>query len=165
VNVLALETDLVAKVQALMQPLGLKAEAYPDRPETYPFTHPVGVVLVLYRGSTYGPPKATDVMTQGRDLDYELTVLVRNLRSHQGAYPVLDALRGGLAGWMAPGAIQGARLGRDGFQSRNEGGVWQYAVVLRIPGLSIPTDPAALADPTDASYGLLVQTDFTLETP
>jgi hypothetical protein len=185
-TLLGIESALLAQVQAAVTPLGLNAETFPDQPGQYVLANPAGVVLVIYRGSSYSLPKAADAMAQVRDMHFELAVLARDLHSAQGAYPALDALRGALAGWMAPGAIQGARLdqegfldrdgsldgnhlqgrdgflGGDGFLNQPAGTVWQWVLRLSIPALSVPADPV---DPTNPSYGLLQQTDFYPEAP
>ena len=133
-----LETALETQVRTLVTPLGLKVEVFPEAPDNYVLTHSIGAVLVVYKGSAYGEPRATDLVVQDREMDYELTILIRNLRKHQGAYAVLEALRVGLAGWMAPGANRGTRLVKDGFVNHQEG-VWHWALGLRIPTTSMPS--------------------------
>ena len=133
----ATETALEALVRSLVTPLTLKVEPFPEAPDNYIPTHPTGTVLVVYKGSAYGPAQATDLVIQDREMDFELTILIRNLRKHQGAYGVIEALRLGLAGWMAPGANRGARLVRDEFRG-HEAGIWHWALGLRIPTTSMP---------------------------
>lgn len=133
----ALEAALLAQVEQLMAPLGLKVEPFPDDPDTYQMNHPKGAVLVVFKESTYGAELATDGGVQPRELTYDLVVLIRNLRRHQGAYAVLEALRSGMAGWMAPQASRGAHLVRETFRGR-EGGVWHWALSVAFPSMSLP---------------------------
>ena len=133
----ATETALEDQTRLLVAPFSMKVEPFPDNPDNYIPTHPTGTVLVVYKGSAYGPAQATDLVIQDREMDFELTILIRNLRKHQGAYAVIEALRLGVAGWMAPGANRGARLVRDEFRG-HESGIWHWALGIRIPTTSMP---------------------------
>jgi hypothetical protein len=154
----ALEQALLDRARTLVAPFGLVLEPFPEDPDAYTMTHPKGAVLVVYKGSTYGQALATDAMVQTRAMGFELVILVRNLRKHQGAYGVIDALRQGLAGWQPPQAGRAARITRDEFRGR-EGSVWQWAVAVEIPALSIPIDPV------EDVMGILKDTTFYPEFP
>ena len=133
----AIESALVARVKEILAPFGFAVEPYPDGPGSYAMTHPRGAVLAVNKGSAYSPPETTSRAIQQRILTFELTVLVRNLRGHQGAYAVIDALACGLAGWKAPNAVFGARLAKDGFISR-EASVWTWGLSVEIPAYLVP---------------------------
>jgi len=137
-----IETALLARVKAIMAPHGFAVEALPDNPDSFALANQRGAVLVVNKGSRYEAPKSTDRPIQDRTLTYELTVLVRNLRRHDGAYEVIDALAAGLAGWRPQGAMSGTRLARDGFVNR-DAGVWEWNVTVEIPVLLFPTPPKA----------------------
>jgi len=132
-----IEDALVDRVAAILEPFGFGIEPFPDNPNNYTMTHPNGVVLVVNKGSNYNPPETTSRAIQQRMLNFELTCLVRNLRKHQGAYQVIDALAYGLAGWKAPGAIFGSRLERDGFVER-DATVWTWILQISIPVYLVP---------------------------
>lgn len=154
----ATETALEAQARSLVAPFSLKVEPFPEAPDNYVPTHPTGTVLVVYKGSAYGPAQSTDLVIQDREMDFELTILIRNLRKHQGAYAVIEALRNGLAGWMAPGANKGARLVRDEFRG-HEAGIWHWALGIRIPTTSVPTETP------DEVFGILKDTTLYQEFP
>ena len=136
-----IETALVDRVKEILAPFGFAIEPFPDNPDNHPMTHPKGVVMVINKGSTYNPPETTSRAIQQRTLSFELTVLVKNLRQHQGAYPVIDALAYGLAGWVAPGAIFGARLERDSFVDKSAS-VWTWVLQVGIPVYLVPKPPS-----------------------
>lgn len=154
----ATEQAILDRAREIVAPFGLLVEPFPDDPDAYTMTHPKGVVLAVYKGSTFGQAIATDAMVQPRNLSYELVILIRNLRKHQGAYAVMDALRRGFAGWQAPQADRGARITRDEFRGR-EASVWQWAVGIDIPALSLPEDSP------EESSGILKDTAIYQEFP
>lgn len=163
-----IEAALVGRVRELMAPLGVAADAYPDGAGGHPFTHPAGTVLVVNTGSRYDAPEKTGRPVQQRTLAFELIVQMRNLRSHEGAYAVIDALARGLAGWrprgpVPPGshpdavgpllAMYGTRLEKDGFVS-HEAGVWAWSVQVAVPGAIVaPEDPEPAAVPITSITG------------
>jgi len=135
-----IENALLERVREIIAPLGLVADALPDAPDGYAMTHQKGAVLVCNRGSRYDAPETTGRPIQRRTLTYDLTLLVRNLRHHEGAYEAIDALATGLAGWKTDWSITGARLVEDGFQ-RRRAGVWEWDVTVEIPVYLIPPPP------------------------
>jgi len=132
-----IEDALVTRVSEIMNPFGFAVEPFPDNPDSYTFTHPLGAVLVVNKGSRYSPPETMGKAIQDRKLTFELTVMVRNLREHRGAYPTIDALALGLAGWKAPGAIFGAVLERDTFVDRRAS-VWTWILELEVRAYLVP---------------------------
>lgn len=150
------ESAILDRAEILVSPFGLKVEPFPEDPDSYVLTHPKGAVLAVYKGSSYGPSIATDVMVQERAMHYELVILIKNLRKHQGAYAVIDALRAGFAGWLAPEATKNARILRDEFRGR-DATAWQWALGVEIPAISLPDDPV------EESQGILLDTTIQLE--
>lgn len=137
-----IETALVDLLRLELGPAGLKVEAFPEKPEEYALTHPIGVVLVVFRGSDFGEPRPTDRIVQAHLLTWEIVFLVRNLRTHLGAYPILDTARQSLTGWKAPNCRAGHVKGIH-FQHQ-AAGVWQYALTYATPTTSVEVVP----DPT-----------------
>jgi len=133
-----IEAALIAKIKALAP--AVLVEGFPDQPAGYRLSHPVGAVLVRFAGGEYGQSRATDVVVQNWRLVWELTVVVRNLRRHDGAYPLLDALRRGLTGAVFPGCGKAYPV-RDEFVDET-GGIWQYALALAMPAMNVETGTA-----------------------
>ncbi len=70
----------------------LVVEGFPEKPSEYKLMHHKGAILVAYAGSTYEEPAATDVVVQERKVEFDITVVMRHLRTHEGAYQYLDTL-------------------------------------------------------------------------
>ena len=127
-SLLPLETAIVARVQAQVQPLGLKTEAFPERPEDYHLTHPVGAVLVVYGGSTNGAVITEAPLSYERHIQSSLCLMLRGLRAPTGVYAVLEALRAALDGWTPDGYRRG-RVVKDVFIGNNDG-TWIYELTF-----------------------------------
>jgi len=132
-----IENALTDRVSEILAPFGFAVEPFPDNPDSYKFMHPKGAVLVVNKGSRYSPPETMGKAIQDRKLVFELTVMARNLRKHQGVYAVTDDLALGLAGWKAPGSIFGAVLVSDGFVDRNAS-VWTWKLELEVRAYLVP---------------------------
>ena len=107
---------------------GVEVIAFPEKPAEYKLLHHKGAILVSYRGSSFSEPRATDVVVQERKVELDIVVVMRHLRSHEGAYAYLDAVRTILTGFRLPGCSKMYPL-REEFISE-EGGIWQYAITF-----------------------------------
>jgi Gp37 protein len=135
--------DLATVESAIVVALGraagdqLAVEHFPGRPESYRLTHRVGAALVTYRGATYGETRDIGAIIQERKLEFEVTVVMRDLGwavgaqaggASPGGYAILESVRAALTGFQVPGArkmypLSEKFLGRD-----PKGGVWMYAI-------------------------------------
>lgn len=123
--------DMIA---AIVQRLGtavpaLQVEAFPDNPETYRLYHPKGAALVIYGGSQYGEPQAVDILVQERRAEFDVTLLLRNLRGPEGANAHLDAIRLALTGHKLVGGGSKLRPVHDRFVS-HDNGIWRFEVTF-----------------------------------
>lgn len=134
--ILEVEDALVTQLITGLAPLAMKVEAFPDRPEDYVFSHPVGVCLVRFHESPYEKPRATDYVIQNRDLLFEVVLMVRNLRKHQGLYPALEATRAVLQGFRVPKSRGPAHMVSERFLEQKDG-VWKYAVLINVPVVAV----------------------------
>lgn len=87
-NIKDIENAVVAKLQADITDLAV--EPFPENVKDYKLLHPNGAVLVSYEGSNYTNPRLEQ---QARMIEIDVIVIVRNLRSHLGAYETLDRVR------------------------------------------------------------------------
>lgn len=122
-----LETALIARIQAAV-PVGVIAKAYPDNPRTYKIFAPAEV-LVVFRGGDYEPPRKTDLVLQERTLQFELSVVVRSLAGHAGAYALLETVRKALQGWKPALDCLPVFILKDQFLGM-ESGQWWWAVFV-----------------------------------
>jgi hypothetical protein len=149
-----IEAALVVHLGALLPTLDVRS--FPDRPEHFHSNHPVGAVLVCYRGSAWERPEATDQILQARTPSFEATVLVKNLRDHSGAYEVLETLRQGLQGWVPLSGCDPCWIEADGFVHQSEG-LWQWRLqvatrywALEAPAPSLPVPLLTLVIPEES---------------
>jgi phage gp37-like protein len=121
------ETALINKLAELFPQL--KVEAYPDNPESYRLVHPIGALLVRYAGEVSEDTGVQQILVQFERSVWNVVVVSRGLRSHTGAYPVIDAVKDGLGGKI----ISGGTLRPAGVRFLSEaGGVWYHAVAFEL---------------------------------
>jgi len=118
-----LETALIARIQASV-PEGVLAKAYPDNPRTYKIFAPAEV-LVVFRGGDYQPPQKTDLVIQERTLQFELSVVVRSLAGHTGAYALLETVRQAIQRWTAC-PLSSSRTSSWGWSPASGGGRFSW---------------------------------------
>lgn len=144
-----IESAVIRQLQSAI--VGIEISHYPDRPETYRLTHPVGAVLVRYDGAVYGELEDCGAVVQTRRMRFTAKVLVRDLGwsvggpaggPSPGAYAVLDSARAGLTGFQIPGCTK-IRLLRDRFVERDkQGAVWVYEIAFELNTVAVePSSP------------------------
>lgn len=173
------EDDILARLrQALTRgeaphPV-VDVQPWPGRPEEYRMVHPVGALLVMYRGGKF-PQKHGLVEWSA---EFELGLMVRNLRTHQarpgspddgvGAYDLLEAARVALTGYELPSAAGQAFVTTETYTGRRES-VWGYSMRLSVPMVSVLPVPevagpfvAVATDPVPAMVSAELQhpTDY-----
>lgn len=121
--ILDIETAIIDRLKD--QVSELLVIGFPESPAGYILTHPKGAVLVSYQGSSFSEPKSNFV-SQIRRIEFDITLVVRNLRNHDGAYGYMDIIRTALTGYRV---LDVARLypTREGFLSE-QSGMWQYGM-------------------------------------
>lgn len=107
----------------------LLADPFPDNPESYRLYHPKGAALVVYGGSQYGEPEAVGILVQERRAEFDVMVLLRNLRGPEGANAHLDAIRLALTGFRLPWGGSKLRPVRDRFVD-HDNGVWRFELTF-----------------------------------
>lgn len=133
-TLLDMEKSIADFISEVLEPTGFKVEAFPERPKEYTFTHPIGVVLVAYEKTNFGNPLATDYISQDLTHSFGMVILARNLRSHQGAYNVIDLLRKNLTGFIPVG---GDKSWVDDIQFLGQSeSLWQYGMSLSVPAVN-----------------------------
>lgn len=135
--ILALETAILDRLTARL-PKQLLVEGFPDDAKAFeklPWNK--GVVLVAYKESQFTPPQGMGLVTQGRTLQFEVQLRTKGLRSHQGAYAYLDAIRAALTGFR-PGATGVLYPVSEQFVGAEEF-VWTYAQVYSCEALHLET--------------------------
>lgn len=147
-----IEDAIIARLSAEIP--GYEVRSFPEKPAEFRLTHPKGAVLAAYSKGTFGRSQSTDDTTrQQRRMEFDLFMVVKNLREHGGAYELLDAVRLALTGWgrdLLGGAFFPVS---EGFQDAGNG-VWTYRLTMAviIPAQALETDlTRAEADAPTAS--------------
>lgn len=120
---------------------GVAIEGFPERPSEYNLLHAKGALLVRYAGSSFSEPRATDIIYQHRRVEFEVTVVMRHLRSHEGAYAYLDAVRIALTGYRPYPNCEKMYPVKEEFIGE-DAGIWQYAITfaMTMPAIEVDED-------------------------
>lgn len=138
-----LEADIISRLTAALTIGGQRhpkvdVQAWPDNPTAFRMAHPIGTVLVVYKGTKYA--KTTADTDQS---DYEVSIMARTLREPNptdsttdalgvGTYDLIDTVVGCLHGWSPAEAMGQLLVTSDGFDKYNEG-VWFYTIRCAVP--------------------------------
>jgi hypothetical protein len=138
VTIADIEQAIIERLRVKIQ--GLLIEGFPEKPSEYKLLHPKGALLVSYAGSTFSEPKPTDIVFQERKVEFDITVAMRHLRSHEGAYAYLDAVRIALAGFRIAGCSKMYPT-KESFLSEDSN-IWQYVMTfaMTMPAIEIDED-------------------------
>lgn len=116
-----------AIVERLAEATSVEVAAFPDSPDAYRVLHQRGAILVGYRGMEAVQPPRLSRLTQVARARWQVTVLARSLRRHDGAYELLEMVRSRLLGW-SPGPSAGPLWLVSEEYRTYEDGTWQYDV-------------------------------------
>lgn len=130
----AVEQSLEGRLNVCFKPAdypGRVIKSYPDKPAAYKMLAKQLELLVVFRGGDFESPKATAKRApQRREVNFEISVMVRSLGGHQGAYAVLEQVRLALQGWKPLPDADPIEIVRDTFLDVTAG-EWTWAVFVR----------------------------------
>src|SRR5277367_5002175 len=134
IDIATIETAIISQLSSQIN--SIEIAHYPDRPESWRLTHRVGAALVMYKGAQYGELLDTSAIIQERKLEFEISVMMRDLGwavggdpsgTSPGAYALIEAIRIALTGFLIAGCRKMYPV-REKFVKRDkQGGVWTYA--------------------------------------
>jgi hypothetical protein len=143
-DIATIESAITAQLRA--QVSAIEIAQFPDKPAAYRLTHRIGAALVAWRGATYGALIDTAAVVQARRLEFEITLLVRDLGwsfggdpsgPNPGAYALLEAIRAALTGLQLPGCRKMFPL-REQFLGRDpQGGVWTWSALYALETMAL----------------------------
>ncbi|HGA9033445.1 TPA: Gp37 family protein [Salmonella enterica subsp. enterica serovar Java] len=136
-NTLPVLDDMVSRLSERLP--GLHVTYFPDSPDTFTLTHPVGAVLLSYSRSTYGTSESTGAVIQPQTMRFIATVVLRQLNGRDGAVAVLDNVRQALGGWRPKNCLRPVWLIDDVFLGEAQG-LWQYALTFATQSFFIQDD-------------------------
>jgi hypothetical protein len=143
-DIATIESAIVTQLRAQIH--SIEIAHYPDRPETWRMTHRIGTALVIYKGADYGNLLDTAAVIQERKLEFEVSVMMRDLGwavggdasgPSPGAYSIIESIRAALTGFRIPGCRKMYPL-REKFLKRDkQGGVWTYASTFALTTIAV----------------------------
>lgn len=89
-----------AIVEKLKTQIDVTIKAFPSTTDDYkklPLNK--AMILVAYSGSVLSEPTNLDAIVQQRLMEFSITLQVRDLRGHEGAYVYLESIRSTLTGF------------------------------------------------------------------
>jgi hypothetical protein len=128
-----------AIVNQLLQPLqsdGVRVTGFPDNPNDLGRPVGIGQVLVGFKKESLSPVTSgvlTAPIIQTHTFKFEVSLQLKNLRSHGGAYPLMDKIRSLLTGFKPLGeASKPMYQSEGGFVDLKEG-IWYYSMIFDVP--------------------------------
>ena len=144
IDIAAIESAIVARLKS--QIAAIEIAHYPDRPESYRMTHRIGAALVQFKSARYGEQRDTAAIIQERVLEFDLTLMMRDLGwsygatadgPSPGAYAMLEAVRASLTGFRVPGCRKMYPVAEKFVERDQQGGVWIYAISFRLTTMAV----------------------------
>jgi len=123
----------------------LKIEGYPENPDTYRLNHPKGAVLAHYFGSDFGEPLLGDepesfIAQEEKEL-FVVTLSIRGLRSHQGAYDYINRIKDVLTGYQPVNSLKCKKMYPKQIRFTSQAdGVWVYKILFSVKLLTQESD-------------------------
>jgi hypothetical protein len=140
------EAAIVKRVEAILTPFEVTIAPFPGDSDQQPKPGRKGMILIGYKRSRF---RVTSIQPVTCEMiaEYELSIQLRDLRSHTGAYPLLDTLRYAVTGLIPlKGPLSKCYPVQEGFL-KVEDGVWYYALVVAVAMMQIEGhQPYAPAD-------------------
>ena len=134
-NIKEIETSIIEQLKTNFPEV--LVQGFPDKPSEFNFLHPIGTILIHYQGSNYTNTEALGFVTQENKKEFGITIITRNLRSHNGAYDYIDKVKSVLSGFQIDECTSLVPT-KDYFISENKG-IWQYGVNFTLKTQNIQT--------------------------
>jgi hypothetical protein len=144
IDIATIEDAIVTQLRSQIN--SIEIAHYPDRPETWRLTHRVGAALVMYKGAQYGELLDTASVIQERKLEFEISVMMRDLGwavggdasgASPGAYAIIEGIRRALTGHEVSGCRKMYPV-REKFVKRDkQGGVWTYSSIFALSTVAV----------------------------
>jgi hypothetical protein len=123
-HIAEVENQIIEKIKENVPELHV--EGFPEKPSEFRLTHPKGAILIHYQSGNYSQPKSIGYIVQDKKMEFSVTVVTKNLRSHEGAYFYIDKVRELLSGFK-PDNCSKMQPTKENFLLETAG-IWQYAI-------------------------------------
>lgn len=118
----------------------VSVELFPDDAVRYFLAHPVGAVLIAYRGSDYETSQDVYWVNQKRGIELVFTVVNRSQWGDAGSLQTLDLVREAIVGFEAINCKK-ASIHKEGFLEHVKG-LWLYEMSVILPTQNVQHDSA-----------------------
>lgn len=120
------EKSIIEKLEADIS--GVSIESFPAKVQEYlkSFIHPTGAVLINYAGSKYTNPDNLNSNAQIRTVEFDIYVVLKNIKNNQGVYITLESVKESLTGYEPEGCMRMIPVSDDFVQEEN--GIWVYVI-------------------------------------
>ncbi len=132
-NIRDVENSIINKLKESFP--NFLVQGFPEKPQEFILLHPIGAILVHYRGGNYSNTDAINFISQEKKLEFAITIVTRNLRSNNGAYEVLDLVKQNLCGFKIAECSKLTPV-KEGFLSETTG-IWQYEISFTLSTPSV----------------------------
>lgn len=127
------ESAIEARLKWYLRDKGCAIAAFPDNAAKFGRATPRGQILVGYRSSSF-KAIAEQPITMEMQANFEVLVQLQNLRTHTGAYQLLDWIRFALTGFIAiAGPTKGMRPSNEKIDDLDDNGNWIYSQSWTVP--------------------------------
>ena len=152
-DIATIEGAIVSQLQsyftAALGPQMIEVIHFPDKPESYEMRHRIGVAMVIYMGSVFGPIIDTGHVVQERTMEFAVGLRIRDLGwsyggppsgPSPGAYQIIEAVRLALLGYQPNRGCTPIKAMRERFLERDrQGGVWVYESTFSTRTVAVET--------------------------
>lgn len=121
------ETAIVGRLNGAVDNADCKP--FPRNPESYRHSGREAEIFVSFRGSRPARAPTTDFFGREMIETWDVHLVTRDLRSHNGAYGYLDGIRRRLHGWDCPEAASPMAPTETRFVSQKDG-LWTYVATF-----------------------------------
>ena len=135
-TIIEIENQIIDQIKSQINDLHI--QGFPEKPSEFRLTHPKGAILVHYQGGNYSESKSLGYMVQDKKLEFSVTVVTKNLRSHEGSYFYLDKVRQILTGYRPDNCSKMQPIKEDFLSEDN--GIWQYSINFSLTTPTIEED-------------------------
>ncbi|BAZ39414.1 hypothetical protein NIES4101_53670 [Calothrix sp. NIES-4101] len=147
------EAAIVKRIEAILTPFEVSISPFPGDLDDSPKPGRKGQIFIGYKRSRFRltsmQPATLEVIAE-----YELSLMLKDLRSHTGAYPLLDQIRYAVTGFIPlKGPSHKCYPVQEGFL-KVEDKIWYYAMVVAVAMQQIEGHLGLYESLDDDVYGL-----------
>ena len=128
-NIREIENLIVEKLQQNFS--DFQVIGFPEKPQEYILLHPIGAILVHYRGGSYSSTNSINFLSQDKKMEFGVTVVTRNLRSNSGSYETLDKIKNVLCGYKIAGCTKLTPTKKTSYPNKTEFGNMKFYLLLQ----------------------------------